>query len=213
MRAESEPERLHDVPLTVQAKAAGLYVLVALMLLVPLTLVALPAETPDDRWIRIGSLMAAAGLAVWLPLRALLPAVLLVWAMPMLARELLDEGRNVGGTEAAVLGGLVLLALSVHYSHTATLRLLSGQAHPLTHSSPDHVPIQPYAPPDKSSQDNHSGTLEARCRPDSAKRRRWASSPSLSEADAAYFLRKLRALDAEVLRTAGSLHLAPETSE
>jgi hypothetical protein len=217
MRVESEPERLSSTTLTVQARTAGLYVLVALMLLVALTLVALPAETSDERWIRVGGLMAAAGLAVWLPLWCLPLALIGLWSMPLLARELFGEASTLGWLQVVELASLLFigigcrveyLAAALRLSHGRTrvqmptkpaLRRPHSEAEPRTYellndplAAPTvHLPLGPTLPTMRAS---------------------WPGAGNrISEADAAALLRRFQAIDIEV-RITGDLMRAASTT-
>jgi hypothetical protein len=209
MHGASESEPRCGSTLTARASVAGLYVLVALVLLVALTLVALPAETSDDRWLRIGGLMAAAGLAVWISPPFLVPAVIVVWLTPFLARELFDEGRGVGATDVAVLCGLLLLGLGGRYIYTTALQVPGLQSRsPKRPSDAIRERLQSHVSVSRSSSEDPSPARIGSPYPKPTEGRRglWAGAPRLSHADAAYLLRRLRALDAEVIRTASSLH-------
>ncbi len=189
------------------AKAAEFSTLLALLLLVALTLVALPAEASDDRWLRIGSVMMAAGLAVWLKLRWLLPAVLLLWLVPLLARDLMSESRDIGWVEAAELGGLMFIAIGFHYSYTTAALEFAGERGRVADEEQPAVKnpkaLEDLSPDSRGGLPSPMVTASAI----SAWRgRMWASGPGISEADAADLLRRLRALDVEVVRTRELMH-------
>jgi hypothetical protein len=149
--------------------------------------------------------MAAAGLAVWLPHRALVPGVLLIWALPILAREMLDDGRSVGWTETAVLGGLVVLAISLHWGYAATLNLFSSQSRSAAGSLESRPEVFQSLEPVIMAEDDLPQMDALRRSPALPRRRLLANAPTLSAADASDFLLRLKVLDTEVMHTGSSL--------
>jgi hypothetical protein len=129
------------------SKASGLYSLLALLLLVALTLVALPVEAQDDRWLRTGSVMLAVGLAAWLPYRALTPAVLLIWLAPFLTREILGEAHNVSWQDAGEFFGLMFVALGSRYGYLTARGLVKVSApEAVTAEEGAQMPLSPHNP-------------------------------------------------------------------
>lgn len=189
------------------ARLAGGYMLAASLLLVALALVTLPVEMEDDRWVRIGSVMVAVGIAVWLPLRWMLPAVFLLWLAPLLARELLGEGRAIGWVEAAELAGFVFVAVAAHVLYALAAGRLSQQSSTNADLEPGGVES---AAPAESTARTPAGTP-------------WpgeASSPGyqvtgytwphlgISRGEASRLIQRLKSLDDEVSRTGETLRLA-----
>ncbi len=112
MHAESEPAaRSYLAAFRRMPRAVWLYPLAALLLLDALSLVALPPlDEGDGPWLQVGIVMAAIGLASWLSIGSLLPAVVLLGLSPLLTREALGESTSIGWNEAARLAGLLFLA-------------------------------------------------------------------------------------------------------
>ena len=189
------------------SKASGLYSLLALLLLVALTLVALPVEAQDDRWLRTGSIMMAVGLAAWLPFRALSPAALLIWLAPFLTRELLGEARNVSWQDAGEFFGLMFVALGSRYGYL-TARGLAQDAT----AAAENVPLRADLPHQADLPDHpRSGMLSSvapSVSPDLRRGTWFPGQPRLSEADAAALRREIHSLDIELLQTADLLRSA-----
>ena len=195
---------------------AGAYLTAAAILLVALVLTTLPVQSEDDRWLRIGIIMVSAGLSVWLPLRLLAPAVLVLALAPSLTRALLQEDQSARWVVAVELGGLTFLAAGSRFLYAATRAVRQERkdtpAQPPSESANPAVSI-PLPRPSASPVTTPAAVGGSPSRTDGL----WLGAPSLSAADAATLLRRLRTLDAEVLRTGDRVrsslrraHLAPE---
>jgi hypothetical protein len=164
------------------ARAPALYPLAALLLLVALSLMALPAEAEDGRWLRAGSVMVAVGLATWLRPSWLLAALVILWATPSLARVALGESNDMGWVEAVELAGLLVVGLGARMLYEA-LRPPASRV---------ETPIR-----SELALDGAAGVLPE---PASVGRCSWPGAV-LGKADAIGLLRRLQAIDDDVIRT------------
>ena len=91
------------------AKAA-FNVLLALVLLGALAMSALPPAEWDDPWLRVGTILLVLGLASWLRWSLLVPAVALVWLLPLALHGATQQLASSPGPLAELLA-LELIAL------------------------------------------------------------------------------------------------------
>jgi hypothetical protein len=170
---------------------AWAYVLVGLLAFLGLSVISLPVEIEDDRWLRVGSVMLAVGLALWLRPTWLLPSVVLLALAPASVRGLLGEDPALDWTVPASAAALVLLASGIRYLYVALTRRSLPQA------ELDVIAV---------AFEETAVAIEGEPSQAVAARRRLAGRLTLHHDDAAALLIRLKALDAEVMRTGHILH-------
>jgi hypothetical protein len=193
MRVELEPGAFLDLSDT--DRAAGLYSILALLLFVGLILVALPAETGDERLLRTGSVIMTIGLSAWLPLRGLLVAVLLLWLTPFITREILGEADRIGWSEAGELLALTFLAVGFRYIYVATRGLL-GRLREGVAGAPVLAETRP-----SPLGETRSTSVTPSLRSSLSQRPLLTAGARISQTDAEGILIRLSVLDVEVLET------------
>jgi GGDEF domain-containing protein len=72
-------------------KRTNLYLSVAGLMIMVAAVSAISARDPSGVTLRVGMIMVVVGAALWLPWRQLVPAVLLAWLVPNLARSLIGD--------------------------------------------------------------------------------------------------------------------------
>jgi GGDEF domain-containing protein len=72
-------------------KRTSLYLSVAGLMVMVAAVSAISARDPSGVTIRVGMIMVTVGAALWLPWRQLIPAVLLTWLVPNLARSIIGD--------------------------------------------------------------------------------------------------------------------------
>src|SRR5262245_54927526 len=94
-------------------RRTALYLSICGLLLMFAAVTAISARHPAGFWLRGGDAMVVAGIAIWRPLPALIPAVLIVWLGPNLIRANTD---NLELFRTDVLLELPALALLATFS-------------------------------------------------------------------------------------------------
>lgn len=102
----------------------GGYLLLALALLTALSLVALHPEA--DEALVVGVVMLTVGLAIWLPLPLLIPAIVAVWLIPPFVRDAVTGGEGSMGRQGVILAGQLILGIATYTAY----RLLRRQPEP-----------------------------------------------------------------------------------
>jgi hypothetical protein len=142
---ETPISRQRRGPVLRAAEAAGIYLLVALALLVELALVALHPE--EDAVLVIGVILLTMALAVWLRFILLVPAVVLVWLIPPSVRDAVLGDEPWLWDFAAVLAGQLYLAFATRIIYrTLRLRMLGPREVAILEVEPDDIAVEAESP-------------------------------------------------------------------